>query len=77
MAHLLAAGPLDGGNIGVEIGKIGVGCGHETLARKLEHGRDDAQIGDVAGADLAVHHHAACQGEVDHRRDPQERNAAF
>ena len=56
--------------------KIGVGGGHEALARKLEHCGDDAQIGDVTGTDLAVHHHAARQGKVDHGWVPGGVNAA-
>src|SRR5262249_14143234 len=43
-----------------------LGLRHEALARKLEHGRNDARIGHVAGADLAIHHHAARGGKVGH-----------
>src|SRR5258708_1393707 len=46
MTHLLAGGRPYRGNVGVEISKIGVGFGHEALARKLEHCCDNALIGD-------------------------------
>jgi hypothetical protein len=57
-------------NVGVEISESCLAFGHEALARKLQHRGDDAQIAHVAGADLAIHHHAARRGKVDHSQDP-------
>src|SRR5262245_49157114 len=40
--------------------------GHETLAWQIEHGRDDALIGDIRCADLAIDHHAARGSKIEH-----------
>ena len=40
----------------VHVGQRAEVAGHEGLARHLEHGPDDAPVGDVAGAHLAFHH---------------------
>ena len=58
-------------DVEIEIGQRRVALRHEALARHVQHGRDDALIGDVAGADLAVDHHAARGGKIEHRRIPE------
>ena len=50
----------------IEIGQRGLALGNKALARQLAHRRQQAQIGDVGGADLAVDHHPARGGKVDH-----------
>ena len=57
---------FENAHIEIEIGKSLLLCAHEELARKLQHGADDAWMGDVVGANLAIHHHAACHGKVGH-----------
>src|SRR5262249_31375717 len=54
-------------NVEIEIGQISAGFGNETLARQLQHCGDDAHIGDIAGAHLALNHHPARRGKVEHR----------
>ena len=57
-------------NVTVEISESCVRSRHEALAGKLQHGGNDAQIGDITRAHLAVHHAAACGGEIGHEQGP-------
>src|SRR5262249_49224645 len=67
---ILAAARAHHRYVAIEVGELRVHLRHEALARDLQHRGDDPQIGDIAGADLAVDHHAAGRGKIHHRRNP-------
>jgi len=50
----------------VRIGQFAPRFRHECLARDLAHGGQHPVIGDVAGAQLVVHHLAAESSEIGH-----------
>ena len=64
------------GDIEIEIGERRLVVGEKPLPRQFEHGGEQAQIGDVGGADLAVDHHAARGGKVGHAWSPMARKRA-
>jgi hypothetical protein len=60
-----AAGRFGGErNVEIRVGEIGLPRRHEALARQLQHGGEDAQVGHVGGADLAVDHPVARLDDV-------------
>src|SRR5438067_1355963 len=51
-------------DIEIEISEAGHALRHKAFPGQLQHGGDHAPVGDVAGADLAVYHHAARGSEI-------------
>jgi hypothetical protein len=58
--------------IEVEVSKIRRSRRNEALARYIEHGAEDAQIGHIGGADLPVHHMPASGCKIGHRGSRSE-----
>ena len=54
-------------HITVEIGETRHRGRHEPFARNILKRRNQAQVGDVRGADLTVNHHAPGGGKLGHR----------
>src|SRR6185312_768621 len=50
----------------VDIGKRGQALRHELLARDFEHRLEDARIGHIVDANLAIHHGLPLAGEINH-----------
>ena len=63
------------GNIAVEVGEIRLLRREEAFAHKVEHGCNDARVGHIAGANLAVDHHATRRGKVGHSFSLRQRTA--